>query len=94
MEPLCRSVESTEDLYFVPCFTGLYTPYWDPSARGTIVGMTQVTNRAHVCLAALQAVAFQSAEMVAAVEQDLDHECVITTLKVGKSCFGERETNR
>ena len=42
MEKLGRSVESTEDVYFVPSFTGLYTPYWDPSARGTIVGMTQV----------------------------------------------------
>ncbi|VDM77126.1 unnamed protein product [Strongylus vulgaris] len=71
MEPICRRVKDTGGVYFVPCFTGLYTPYWDPSARGTILGMTQATKKAHICLAALRAVAYQSAEMIEAVEQDL-----------------------
>ncbi|ETN79090.1 putative glycerol kinase [Necator americanus] len=71
MEAICRTVDTTEDVFFVPCFTGLYTPYWDPTARGTILGMTQVTTKAHICLAALRAVAYQSAEMIEAVEQDL-----------------------
>ncbi|CAI4232710.1 unnamed protein product [Auanema sp. JU1783] len=82
MEPIARSVESTEGVFFVPSFTGLYTPYWDPTARGTILGLTQVTNRAHICLAALKAVAYQSAEMIECVEQDLDNEVTIKTLKV------------
>uniref|UniRef100_A0A1I7XUH2 glycerol kinase n=1 Tax=Heterorhabditis bacteriophora TaxID=37862 RepID=A0A1I7XUH2_HETBA len=82
MEEICRSVSNTEGVYFVPSFTGLYTPYWDPTARGTILGLTQVSSRAHVCLAALRAVAYQSAEMIAAVEHDLDNEKIITTLKV------------
>lgn len=42
MEKICRSIDSTEGVFFVPCFTGLYTPYWDPTARGTILGLTQV----------------------------------------------------
>ncbi|EYC43094.1 hypothetical protein Y032_0503g2635 [Ancylostoma ceylanicum] len=81
MEPICRSVGTTEGVFFVPCFTGLYTPYWDPTARGTILGMTQVTTKAHICLAALRAVAYQSAEMIEAVEQDLG-DTKITTIKV------------
>nr|CDJ80528.1 Carbohydrate kinase domain containing protein [Haemonchus contortus] len=81
MEPICRSVENTEGVIFVPCFTGLYTPYWDPTARGTILGLTQVTNRAHVCLAALRAVAYQSAEMIKAVERDLEDSDLVKTLK-------------
>lgn len=82
MEPICRSVSSTEGVFFVPCFTGLYTPYWDPTARGTILGMTQVTTKAHICLAALQAVAYQSAEMIEAVEQDLG-DTKVSNIKVG-----------
>ncbi|KAK6017426.1 carbohydrate kinase, FGGY family protein, partial [Ostertagia ostertagi] len=81
MESICRSVETTEGVIFVPCFTGLYTPYWDPTARGTILGLTQVTNRAHICLAALRAVAYQSAEMIKAVEEDLGDSDLVHTLK-------------
>ncbi|PIO75338.1 putative glycerol kinase [Teladorsagia circumcincta] len=81
MEKICRSVETTEGVIFVPCFTGLYTPYWDPTARGTILGLTQVTNRAHICLAALRAVAYQSAEMIKAVEEDLGDSDLVHTLK-------------
>ncbi|KAE9421362.1 hypothetical protein Angca_007311 [Angiostrongylus cantonensis] len=71
IEEICRSVDSTEGVVFVPCFTGLYTPHWDPTARGTIIGLTQVTSKAHVCLAALRAIAFQSAEMLEAIQREL-----------------------
>ncbi|KHJ94022.1 hypothetical protein OESDEN_06053 [Oesophagostomum dentatum] len=80
MEPICRSVKSTEGVIFVPSFNGLFTPYWDPSARGTILGLTQYTTKAHICLAALQAVAYQSAEMIEAVELDLQ-DTTIKTIK-------------
>ncbi|CAI5443102.1 unnamed protein product [Caenorhabditis angaria] len=82
MEELCRKVEDTAGVFFVPCFTGLYTPYWDSTARGTILGLTQVSQREHICLAALRAVAFQSAEMIDAVEHDMDRTFKIKTLKV------------
>ncbi|PAV88567.1 hypothetical protein WR25_14574 [Diploscapter pachys] len=83
MEPLARSVDNPHGVVFVPSFTGLYAPYWDPTARGTILGLTQFTNRAHICLAALRAVAFQSAEMVAAVEHDMNqHATKVQRIKV------------
>lgn len=66
----------------MPCFTGLYTPYWDSSARGTICGLTQCATRAHIARAALKAVAFQTAEIINAVEQDLDGEVQIKTLRI------------
>ncbi|CAJ0564609.1 unnamed protein product, partial [Mesorhabditis spiculigera] len=81
VEPLCRTVDSTEGVVFVPAFTGLYSPYWDPSARGTICGLTLSANRAHIALAALKAVCFQSNEMLEAIEQDMG-QTKITTLKV------------
>ncbi|CAJ0606356.1 unnamed protein product [Cylicocyclus nassatus] len=80
MEGICRTVKNTGGVFFVPSFTGLYTPYWDPSARGTILGLTQATTKAHICLAALRAVAYQSAEMIEAVEQDLEN-VTITTIR-------------
>ncbi|KAK0395104.1 hypothetical protein QR680_001119 [Steinernema hermaphroditum] len=81
IEELARGVEDTAGVYFVPCFTGLYTPYWDPTARGTICGLTQYSSKAHLARAALKAVAFQTAEMLDAVEHDMDN-LKITTLKI------------
>jgi glycerol kinase len=54
----------------VPAFTGLGAPYWDPNARGTIVGITRGTSRAHLARAALESIAFQSADVLAAMQQD------------------------
>uniref|UniRef100_A0A183BY31 Probable glycerol kinase n=1 Tax=Globodera pallida TaxID=36090 RepID=A0A183BY31_GLOPA len=71
IEELAATVQDTEDVYFVPCFTGLYTPHWDSTARGIICGLTQSATRAHIALAALKAVAFQTVEMVEAVEADM-----------------------
>jgi glycerol kinase len=57
-------------VFLVPAHTGLGAPYWDPYARGALLGMTRGTNRAHVARAALEAIAFQSAEVLQAMELD------------------------
>ena len=66
-EPLARSVASTDDVYFVPAFTGLGSPWWDPYARGTIVGVTRGTTRAHLARAVVEAMAFQTRDVVEAM---------------------------
>jgi glycerol kinase len=70
IEKLASSVDDSGDVYFVPAFTGLGAPYWDPHARGTIVGLTRGTGRAHIARAALEAIAFQSAELLQAMRED------------------------
>ena len=70
IEALARQVDDTGDCYFVPAFTGLGAPYWDPFARGTIVGITRGTTRAHLARAALEAMAYQTADVIAAMERD------------------------
>jgi glycerol kinase len=70
VEPLAASVADTGDVFLVPAFTGLGAPYWDPYARGTLVGMTRGTTKAHVARAALEAIAFQSAELSLAMRKD------------------------
>jgi glycerol kinase len=55
---------------FVPALSGLGAPYWDPRARGTIVGLTRGTTRAHIARATLEAIAFQSAELIEAMSAD------------------------
>jgi glycerol kinase len=57
-------------VWFVPAFTGLGAPYWDPHARGTILGITRGTTRAHLARAALEAVAFQCADVIEAMQRD------------------------
>ncbi|CBH14694.1 glycerol kinase, glycosomal [Trypanosoma equiperdum] len=69
-EKLARSVPGTQGIVFVPAFSGLLAPYWDPSARGTIVGMTLKTTRAHVIRAALQAIALQLNDVVGSMKRD------------------------
>ncbi|KAH8613760.1 FGGY family of carbohydrate kinases C terminal domain [Trypanosoma vivax] len=69
-EQLARSVPDTQGVVFVPAFSGLLAPYWDPSARGTIVGMTLKTKRAHIIRAALQAIALQLTDVVEAMKKD------------------------
>jgi glycerol kinase len=66
-ERLARSVEGTDGVTFVPAFVGLGTPHWEPEARGTIVGLTRGTGRAHLVRAALEAIAFSSAELLRAM---------------------------
>jgi glycerol kinase len=66
-EELARSVPDTAGVHFVPAFVGLGTPYWEPNARGTITGLTRGTSRAHLVRAALEAMAFSSAELLSAM---------------------------
>jgi len=70
IEPLAASVPDTDGVYFVPAFTGLGSPHWDPNARGTLVGLNRGTTRAHIARAALESIAFQSAELLAAMQRD------------------------
>ena len=67
-EALARSVEDSGGVVFVPAFAGLGTPHWEPDARGTIVGLTRGTTRAHLARATLEAMAFGTADLVAAMQ--------------------------
>ena len=62
-EELAAGLPSNEGVYFVPAFAGLGTPYWDPDARGLLIGLTRGTTRAHLCRAALESIAFQTLDM-------------------------------
>jgi glycerol kinase len=70
IERLADSVESSDGVYLVPAFVGLGAPYWDPYARGTIVGITRGTTAAHIALAAIESMAFQSRDLLEAMERD------------------------
>jgi glycerol kinase len=65
-EAMAGSLESNDGVYFVPALTGLGSPHWDPYARGTIVGLTRGSTRAHIARAALEAIAYQSLDAVRA----------------------------
>jgi glycerol kinase len=67
-EALAASLESNDGVYFVPALTGLGSPHWDPYARGTIVGLTRGSGRAHLARAALEAIAYQAVDAVRAQE--------------------------
>jgi glycerol kinase len=67
-EPLAASLDGNDGVYFVPALTGLGSPHWDPYARGTIVGLTRGTGRAHLARAALEAIAYQTVDAVRAQE--------------------------
>jgi glycerol kinase len=66
-EALARSVPDTGGVHFVPAFVGLGTPYWEPEARGTVTGLTRGTSRAHLVRAALEAMAYSSADLLTAM---------------------------
>ncbi|MBT8400135.1 MAG: glycerol kinase GlpK [Rhodothermia bacterium] len=70
VEALAGSVEGSDGVYLVPAFTGLGAPHWDPYARGTIVGLTRGSSAAHLARAALESIAFQSADLVHSMEAD------------------------
>jgi len=70
LDRLAASVEDTGGLYLVPAFAGLGAPHWDPYARGAALGMTRGTNRAHFCRAALESIAYQTADLISAMEKD------------------------
>lgn len=70
IEHLARQVPNTDGVYLVPAFVGLGAPYWDPYARGTVVGLTRGSSKAHLARAALEAIAYQSRDVLEAMEAD------------------------
>src|SRR5207247_4889417 len=68
-EALAESLEGNDGVYFVPALTGLGSPHWDPYARGTMVGLTRGTGRAHLARAALESMAYQTVDAVRAMEK-------------------------
>jgi glycerol kinase len=70
VEQLAATVPDSGGVYLVPAFTGLGTPHWDAYARGTMVGLSRGTTKAHIARAALEAIAFQSAEVLMAMQRD------------------------
>ncbi len=70
IEELASTVEDNGGVYIVPAFSGLYAPYWKENARGVITGLTRYANKGHLARAVLEAVAFQTREVVEAMEQD------------------------
>jgi glycerol kinase len=70
IETLAKTVDDTGGIYFVPAFSGLFAPYWRSDARGVIVGLTRYINRAHIARAVLEATAYQTREVLDAMEKD------------------------
>ncbi|MEO8650184.1 MAG: glycerol kinase GlpK [Acidobacteriota bacterium] len=69
-EPLAASVSDSGGVYFVPAFAGLGAPHWDQDARGMIIGLTRGSNRGHIARAALESIAFQTADLLGAMKAD------------------------
>jgi glycerol kinase len=83
IEEMAREVDSTDGVYFVPAFVGLGTPYWNANARGTLVGMTRGTTRAHIARAALEAIAYQTRDVLGAMERDSEQALEILRVDGG-----------
>jgi glycerol kinase len=73
VEGMAASVESAENVMFVPAFTGLGAPHWDPYASGMIIGIQRSTQIGHIARAALESIAFQVADVLQAMERDTQH---------------------
>ena len=85
VEPLAASVSDTAGVHLVPAFTGLGAPWWDADARGALLGVTRGTNRAHIARAAIESIAFQSADLLRAMQADAHKP--LTELRVdGGAC--------
>jgi glycerol kinase len=80
IESLARTVNDNGGVYFVPAFSGLYAPYWKENARGVIAGLTRYANKGHLGRAVLEATAFQTREVVEAMEKD--SQIALTSLRV------------
>ena len=80
VEVLAKTVADNGGMYFVPAFSGLYAPYWRSDARGAMVGMTRYINKGHIARASLEATAYQTREVLEAMEKDSG--VTLTTLKV------------
>jgi len=82
-EALASSVPDSNEVYFIPSFTGLGAPHWRPEVRGMIYGLTRETTQAHITRAALEAQAFQTRDLIAAVEADAGHEASVIRVDGG-----------
>ena len=71
LENLARKVKDNGGIYLVPALTGLGSPHWDQNARGLIIGLTRGTTAAHIARAALESIAFQTNDVLSAMEADL-----------------------
>ena len=70
IESLAMKVKDNGDVYFVPAFSGLFSPHWDSTARGVLVGLTRYSNKSHIARAVLESVAYQSYELLTSMERD------------------------
>ena len=70
VESLAMSVKDNGDVYFVPAFSGLFSPHWDETARGALVGLSRFSNKSHIARAVLESVAYQSCELLDSMEKD------------------------
>jgi glycerol kinase len=70
VEPLAKTVDDSGGIYFVPAFSGLYAPYWRSDARGVIIGLTRYINKGHLARAVLEATAYQTREVLDAMNKD------------------------
>jgi glycerol kinase len=86
IEQLAETVEDNGGAYFVPAFSGLFAPHWRSDARGAIVGLTRYVNRGHLARAVLEATAFQTREVLEAMNADSGAE--LTSLKVDGGMVG------
>lgn len=88
IEPLAKTVEDSGGIYFVPAFSGLFAPYWKSDARGALVGLTRYINQGHIARAVLEATAYQTREVLDAMNKDSGVD--LTALKVdGGMVFNE-----
>ena len=71
VESLAMSVKDNGDVYFVPAFSGLFSPHWDETARGVLVGLSRFSNKSHIARAVLESVAYQSYELLESMEKDI-----------------------
>jgi len=85
-EEMAQQLNSNEGVYLVPAFTGLGAPHWDASATGTLIGLTRGTERNHIVRAALESIAYQTKDVVTAMEADLGRK--ITELRVDGGAVG------
>lgn len=85
IENLAKSVKDTDGVYFVPAFVGLGTPYWDTYAGGLIIGITRNTNRSHIARAAIEAIAFQTKEVLEIMEKETKEKIKVLRVDGGAS---------
>ena len=86
VETLAASVDDNGGVYFVPALVGLGAPYWDQSARGTIIGLTRGTGRAHIARAAIESIALQTADLLTAMNSDSQRHVAELRVDGGATC--------